>query len=190
MINIPKTVSTYFHDHAPKGSLIGYWVDKRNEYNVLILYLRDGEFRFSVGAFPEVVGHWGHQLTGGDYNLEETKGQLDYGFWDADEPTMDRIRTLIGHIETGISMDGLLTDHRALCDPYGIFESFKPLEPHRGPRLTNVGQYRAVSILVQALADDNSAIAGEAARKLAAMGITENEGPLFARNALQIFRKK
>lgn len=190
MNNIPQTVSTYLHDYAPKGNLIGYWFDKNNEYNVLVLYQRDGKFRFSVGAFPEVVGHWGHQLTGGDYDLEEVKGQLDYGFWDADEPTIGRIRALIGHIETGLSLDEMRADYRALCDPYDVFKFFKPLEPRRGPHLTNEGQYRTVSVLVKALSDGNSATAGEAARKLASMGITENDGPLFVRDALSGFRKR
>lgn len=190
MNNIPTTVSTYLHDYAPKGNLIDYWLDKRNEYNVLVLYQCDGKFRFSVGAFPKVVGHWGHQLMGGDYNLEEVKGQLDCGFWDADEATIDRIKALIGHIETGLSRDEMQTDYRALCDPYDVFKFFKPLEPHRGPHLTNEGQYRTVSVLVKALSDENSTLAGEAIQKLASIGITENEGPLFARDALSGFRKK
>lgn len=190
MSNLPNTVSTYYHDYAPKGYLIAYWLDQRREYNILVLYQRDDKCRFSVGAFPEVVGHWGHQLTGGDYSLEEIKGQLDYGFWEADEPTIDRIRALIGHLESGLNMDRMLADYRELCDPYDVFKAFKHLTPRRGPRLTNDGQYRTVSVLVQALADANTAIAAEAAQKLVSMGITENDGPLFARNALLMFRKK
>jgi hypothetical protein len=187
---IPGTVSTYLHDHAPKGRLIGYWLDVNREYNVLILYRRDGEFRFSVGAFPAVVGHWGHELTGGDYSLEETGRQLDYGFWNADEALKDRVRTLIARLEQHLEADDILAECRAVCDPQGRFDPSEPAGPRRGPDLRHEAQFRVVSALANALAGEDPALAEASARKLASMGITENDGPLFARNALLTFRKR
>lgn len=180
---IPPSVSTYLQDYAPEGWLIAYWLDKNREYNVLVLYQKDGEYRFSIGAFPEVVGHWGHQLTGGDYNIEEIKDLLGHGLWDADEVMKERLRSLTYRIESGWEIDDILSSYRKI-------EPFKPNLPHRGPHLSNEGQYRTITALVNAISDENMAIASETARKLASMGLTEDDGPLFVRNALLKFRKR
>ncbi|MEW6302265.1 MAG: hypothetical protein AB1705_02265 [Verrucomicrobiota bacterium] len=98
MPRLPDTIATYLADFAPKGELIGYWIDKRGDYNVLVVYVRDGETRFNVGAFPPVVGHWGHQLFGGDYDIEGIKHHLAYGLWDAPEEIKERVKTMLNSI--------------------------------------------------------------------------------------------
>lgn len=190
MNSIPTTVSTYLQDHAPKGDLIGYWLDKNREYNVLMLHRRDGEFLFSVSAFPEVVGHWGHQLSGGELGIEAMKRQLDYGLWDVDEAVKERVGMIIDRLENGLGIDEIIAACRKVCDPRGLLEPFKPSLPLRGPQLTSEGQFRTISALVNGLADENPELANESAHKLAAMGITEDAGPLFARDALLRFRKQ
>jgi hypothetical protein len=187
---IPGTVLTYLRDHAPKGDPIGYWLDKQRYYNVLILHRNDGEFSFSVGAFPETVGHWGHELTGGVCGVADLKRQLDCGFWEADAAVRERAAMLIEQIESGVGIDAMIALCRAVCDPGGVLECFKPRLPLHGPRLTNEGQFHSVAGLVQALADGNAQLAAASAGKLAAMGINENDGPLFAREALRKYRKR
>ena len=181
---------TYFRDHSPKGDFIAYWPDKNHEYNVLILYQREGEYRFSLEVFPEVVSHWSHQISGWTCAIGEIKEQLDRGLRDTSERTKERVRVLVEHIENGLGIDDIISACRQEYDPRGVLKPFKPSLPFRGPRLTSEGQYRTVLILANALADDDLEIAGESVRKLAAMGITEDDGPLFARNALLSFRKR
>lgn len=190
MITVPGTVSTYLHDYAPKGRLIAYWRDASREYSVLVLYRHDGEFRFSVGAFPEVVGHWGHQLEGGDYSLEETQRQLDCGFWGADEPLKERVRTLVARLMNHEDAGDILAECRAVCDPQGRFDPPGPPELHQGPNFRYEGEFRVIAALVQDLRNENHARAEEAVLELATMGISENHGPLFARNALLAWRKR
>lgn len=190
MKTIPSIVLTYLQHYAPKGNLIGYWLTKDREYNVLVLYQRDGEFWFDLAAFPEIVGHWGHQLSGRDYSLKDIKSSIDSGFCGADEQTKERLRILINRIENGLDIEEILAVCQKACDPSGALEPHKPRLTLRGPSLTSDGQYRNISALVNALADENSEIAVQSAQKLAAMGITEDDGPLFARDALLSFRKR
>ena len=190
MPRIPSIVSDYLYYHAPPGDLIGYWFSAEREYNVVVLYRRNDEYRFSVGAFPEVVGHWGHQLTGGDYDAAEMAQLLRDGFWGADEAMKERMRLLVDRIENHAGIEDMVARCRAIHKPHGASNPPLPVEPRRGPRLTTEAQFRVVSSLVTALADADPAIAAEAAAKLGARGITENGGPLFARDALLKFRKK
>ena len=64
------------------------------------------------------------------------------------------------------------------------------MEPRRGPSLTTTAQFHAVSELVAQLGSGEAGIAADAARKLAAMGFNENDGPLFARDALLKYRQR
>lgn len=190
MNRMPDTVLTYLSNWAPTGCLIAYWLDKRGDYNVLILTRRGQEYRFEVGAFPKMVGHWGHQLGGGVYSPADLKQQLAYGLWDADAWVLGQVQVLIEHIENGYEIDDILAACEAIYDPEGGFNPDRTPEPIRGPQFSSDGQFCHISTLVEALSATDPVIANEAARKLAAMEITENAGPLFARTALLAYRKR
>lgn len=190
MNRMPDSVVTYLSDWAPSGYLIAYWLDKRGDYNVLLLLRSGPDYRFEVAAFPKVVGHWGHELGGGVYTPVELQQALASGLWDADEGILGRVGTLIAHIEHGYEIDEMLAACEALYDPEGGFNPDRQPESVSGPLFSNEGQFRHIEALVEALSAANPEVAREAASKLAAMKITENTGPLFARTAVQAYRKR
>lgn len=189
MHRFPRTVSDYLHDHAPAGHLIGYWQDARREFNVLILHRPDAAYRFSIATFPEIIGHWGHQLVGGDYDTTGIALQLRDGLWGADAPTKARLGRLLDCLKSGLDVEGIIAELRAEFDPEGHFCPQNPPEPRRGPSLTTTEQFRLVAELVANLGSPDAELAADSASKLAAMGINENDGPLFARDALLKFRR-
>jgi hypothetical protein len=114
---------------------------------------------------------------------------MEYGLWDASEEIRERIKTVIHHIEMGDPAEEITSICHTFYDHDGLFGPFKTSLPLRGPKLTNEAQFRTVSDLLRKLSHENADIAREAAGKLNAMGITEDDGPLFARASLLNYRK-
>lgn len=95
----PPTVREYLSHWAPKGEFFDYWIDKDGNYNVLVICQQDGEYRFNVDAFPQVVGHWGHQLMGGTYTTKDMQYHLEHGLWEAGDHIKERLRAFLATIE-------------------------------------------------------------------------------------------
>ena len=109
-MNMPAAVKEFLRDHclqdAPNGVLLGYWLDTNEEYNVLVVFLKDGEFRFIISAFPKVVAAWGHQLNGNELGPEDIEHYFPN--WDPDEAAKATLRRVLEVIKNGAkSLDDL-----------------------------------------------------------------------------------
>jgi hypothetical protein len=95
--------------------------------------------------------------------------------------------------DSAIGLDAIVAGYREVYgwDPRG-YEDYRPRRPWERPRpspFRHEAQYERIRALVAGLADPNLEKARQSVQKLATMGVTEDQGPLFAREALWLFRK-